>query len=489
MNIESILLFLKRHQVVFGFFACICISVFFATYALSESPKTWFDEGLYLQFARNLITQHSYAIRISPTEIIPAGLYATTGFTVFAPVAMSFYAFGIGLLQARIVMVLFIILLIAMTYIVAYRVWGFRIACISTLLIATHAPLYGNGKNVLGEVPGLFFFFLFLIQILRLEKNLGKKTLDWFLAGCTAGLFMATKPNFLLLIPVLGVVLILQRKKLLVSVKNVFAAGCGIAIPVSINMFMSFGFSSSIFSSFGAYAHMSGLQQVTGLDLSHLILRNATYFFTKATPLYCLLIILPWFVYIGIRVKRKEEIPAHEQIAAGFVCMTVLYFLKMPGFFRYLFVAQIIAFPYMCAASFMGLGIRIKNICLMLFLFLILFQSYQVMFSSFISGYYHNTRTQELTEYFQHLDPEKSVFFYHTPEAVSFFRGENYFQYFDLLYFNDGFGTDQLSHIQNGDPDIVYVAQDSVSTMKYLLTKYKQTKILDHGNYVIFERI
>jgi hypothetical protein len=40
----------------------------------------------------------------------------------------------------------------------------------------TFPVLYGNGKNVLGEVPGLVFLFIFLASVFEIEATDDTKT-------------------------------------------------------------------------------------------------------------------------------------------------------------------------------------------------------------------------------------------------------------------------------------------------------------------------
>src|SRR3989344_6541436 len=81
---------------------------FAAAYRLTESPATWYDEGYLLQSSKNLALYGKQGLQTAP------GVFASTatvssGFPILAPVALSFKLFGIGLLQARLVMVLYIL--------------------------------------------------------------------------------------------------------------------------------------------------------------------------------------------------------------------------------------------------------------------------------------------------------------------------------------------------------------------------------------------
>jgi len=430
-------------------------------------------------------------------QVEPFAIYTTVGLPVIAPLSLSFYLHGVGILQARMVMVMYILFLVAAFYIFASEAWSTRIATWSTLLLVSFAPLYGNGKNVLGEVPGLFFFFLMLYFVARLERQKDADLSVWIGAGFSAGLFMATKPNFILLAPVLGLALFIQQKRSVLPWKKVILMGGAVVIPL-IGYIMSLLASGiSLIQAFGSYANMPGLQQVTGLTLSQLVLKNALLFFQQATPIYLLAVMIVWTIYLGIRFKQKRSIPLHEIIAFGFAILTMAYFLKMPGWFRYLFVAQVIAFPYFVIActeliSFLNAPLQTKRLlrrAIPVALFaIILFQVYQVLFSSFVAGYYQNTRTKELTAYFHQLDPAKHIFIYHAPEIVTFISGENYSQYMDLVYFATGIGKSQLKNLEDGIPDLVIVSGDELEKAQKFLSKYQKQMMLDNGSYTVFER-
>ncbi len=471
----------------FGLVFCLLIAAFFATYHLTESPQTWFDEGIFLQLARNALVQLPFSLRVSPTELVPAGAISTVGFPVIAPVSASFALFGIGILQARAVMVLFILLLIATLYAFARAAWGERTAFWATVLVATHAPVYGNGKNVLGEIPGLFLFFAFLHFVHELEQREQRSLSLWAATGLAAGLFMATKPNFLLLAPVLLIALWLRRKTLAPTWKELAIAALGAALPVFVNILFSFGSLHAFISGLHDYG-MPGLAKVTGLTLPQLVMKNALSFFHQATPMYALGTVGIWALWLGLRLKRKIIIPTHELLAFGFVLLTMAYYLKMPGFYRYLFTAQVIAFPYAVASGFALLEKRLLKPMLIVLACLAVFQTYQVLFSSWVAGHYASTRTTELTAFFQGLDPRTHVFIYHAPEVATFVKGENYSQYFDLLYFNDALGKGELPSLDAGEPDLVIVSSDSQPQAAPYLTKYQQVLTLDGGSYLLYAR-
>lgn len=482
---------------VIGLIFCLLITGFFSTYKLSESPRTWFDEGIFLQIARNVPLSHGYTLRVSPTELVPAGVLSTSGFPLVGPLSASFALFGIGLLQARIVMVAYILLMVAMAFFFTQRAWDTRHAWWATLLIATHPPVYGNGKNVLGEVPGLFYFFLFLFLLTKLERETKPKTALWIATGLAAGLFIATKSSFILLVPVLGLTFLLLRKRLAFRWYDLALALGALVLPIAVNLVIQFGFSSEIFTSFARYGSLPGLQKITGLTLPGLVLKNLLSFFQQATPAYLLVTLTVWVSSACVRWKRRSQLPLHEYLSLGFVLLSVAYFLKMPGVFRYLFVAQVITFPYFVNACFIlipsQLGPwlakrRMEAALTVGLVLLILFQGYQVLFRSWVAKAYNETRTSELAAYFAALEPNQHVFFYHATEAVTFFKGENYSQYFQLLYYDDAVGKSELLQLQKSVPDVVIVAEALEAEARPWLGNYQKRASLDQGSYLIFER-
>jgi 4-amino-4-deoxy-L-arabinose transferase-like glycosyltransferase len=77
-------------------------------------------------------------------------------------------------------------------------------------LLASFAPLYGNGKSVLGEIPGLLFLVVGLLFLQRVEQGDYKPLRNGFLAGLMLGLSISTKPIFILILPALALMLVVK---------------------------------------------------------------------------------------------------------------------------------------------------------------------------------------------------------------------------------------------------------------------------------------
>ncbi len=175
-NIEYLLLALSTVLLLFA-----------ATYKLSEAPAVWYDEGLYSQAAFNFAEHGVHALQTAPDTFI-TNSYLTVGYTVLFPVSLSYKLFGVGVMQGRAVMVLFILAFAAAFYVLVRMLFGRWQAAWALLLLVSFPVLYGNGKPVLGEVPGMFFLVLTGIALVYLERSNYKSLWAYSAAGFAAGL-------------------------------------------------------------------------------------------------------------------------------------------------------------------------------------------------------------------------------------------------------------------------------------------------------------
>jgi hypothetical protein len=125
---------------------------------LTRFPATWFDEGSHLHVPKTLVTFGKYA-DYSDGEFRYYGPTVGVGPTVMLPLAAAFKIAGVGLLQARVVMAVYLLLAVTTFVALARRLGGTGSAAFATVLLLTSPSisLLENGRQVLGEVPGLFF--------------------------------------------------------------------------------------------------------------------------------------------------------------------------------------------------------------------------------------------------------------------------------------------------------------------------------------------
>ncbi len=165
--------------------------LFLSLYNLEYHPSTWFDEGWHLLAAEALALKGLY------------GFGPAVGPTVFFPVAAMFNVAGVGLLQARVVMAIYLLLTTCAFYALALRLYGHRTALVALLFFVSSPGinLLRWGRQVLGEVPaGLFFLAASLIWLKTIEKDDHPKS-KLVLTGVLMGLAILTKNQFLLLVP------------------------------------------------------------------------------------------------------------------------------------------------------------------------------------------------------------------------------------------------------------------------------------------------
>ena len=178
--------------------------LFFVFYNLTAYPRPWFDEGSHLHVPKTFVRFGVYA-DYSSEGFRYYGPTIGVGPTVMLPLALVFKLFGIGLLQARFVMALYLLGAILVFYYLVRNLSDTWLALIScALLVSSRSVLIlYYGRQVLGEVPG----FLFLIASLALwfakwESNNIKRLI---LVGLLFGLAIITKYEYLLfLFPMLG---------------------------------------------------------------------------------------------------------------------------------------------------------------------------------------------------------------------------------------------------------------------------------------------
>jgi 4-amino-4-deoxy-L-arabinose transferase-like glycosyltransferase len=175
----------------------IVLVLFLALYNLTDYPLTWFDEGSHLHVPKTLVRFGVYA-DYSSEGFRHYGPTIGLGPTVMLPIAVAFWLFGIGLLQARLVMALYLLATVYTFYRLARTLGSRRFAWVATGLLATSrgVSLVLYGRQVLGEVPGLFFLVAGLgLWFAKWERSSWPRL---GLVGLLLGLAMVTKYQYLL---------------------------------------------------------------------------------------------------------------------------------------------------------------------------------------------------------------------------------------------------------------------------------------------------
>ena len=184
-------------------------------------PVTWLDEGFVLQGAMNLAKSGEYAMRSSEGLRILDQPLVANGPGVVLPVAAVFAVFGVGLLQARLLMAIYFVVAAMTFFAVAKRLHGVPAALVSSfLLVALPIVIPGHpgdeagfvvfGRQAIGNVPALTYFLAGYLLWLSAQAGGGWRPVA---AGALFGLAWLTKAQYGILMPTLALVALLYWRR------------------------------------------------------------------------------------------------------------------------------------------------------------------------------------------------------------------------------------------------------------------------------------
>ncbi len=403
--------------------AAFALVVFFSSYRLFESPETWMDEGLIIQSAQGLLETGKVSLPVAPGVYEPLG-YISTGAPITLPLAGVFAVFGVSIEAARLVMLAFLLSFYIALWFYARKALGTTSAWLAFFLLVFFAPIYGNGRNVLGEVPGLLFILLALIPLLGVGALTRNKAL---LVGMCAGLAVAAKPIFILFLPALLLALLLRHREL--KLKKSFLFGvAGVLAPLLVWAFFQFDH-MPLANLFAVYANPHDL------NIGSAIAANVKRLFFELQPLYFLLALALWALSYGLRRLKHETVSLTEEALLFFSILILLAYMRTAGYYRYFFPGQVFALLYLPQSLWYLLGRRsrllsqavIVGICA-----LIVFQAYETTTRSWVAVHYNSTRTETLERYFASLPVGEEIFVYQAPEVMTFTGEHPVYQYVEI---------------------------------------------------------
>jgi 4-amino-4-deoxy-L-arabinose transferase-like glycosyltransferase len=168
---------------------------------LTRYPAMWFDEGAHLHVPKALVRYGVYA-DYSSEGFRFYGATMSVGPTVMLPIALAFEAIGMGLLQARLVMVVYMLIASALFYRVGRQLGSRWLALLALALLITSrgVDFAYYGRQVLGEVPGLAFLLGGIwCWFASWERAPGSRR-RLLLAGLLFGLAVVTKYQYLIVL-------------------------------------------------------------------------------------------------------------------------------------------------------------------------------------------------------------------------------------------------------------------------------------------------
>jgi 4-amino-4-deoxy-L-arabinose transferase-like glycosyltransferase len=199
-----------------GFGSLLLLTLWLLLLRQPVLPPPWFDEGINLSAAATLAQSGLYALpdALGPRVLDPA---IQTGPTVLVPIAVVYKLFGVGILQARLVIVAFGLLAFCAYWLLARWLIGPRPALLALLFLLAGTPdpyanFLGMSRQALGEIPALAYLLLGLLIWLKAVERRSTSLAPLIFSGMAWGMAMLTKSQVMLTFPAaLAVLAILDR--------------------------------------------------------------------------------------------------------------------------------------------------------------------------------------------------------------------------------------------------------------------------------------
>ena len=435
---------------IFAFAASVCF------YCLPTNPVSWFDEGIYHQIVTNMTSHGFSGLQLSPGNNYGMALISV-GYPVFYPAVAAFKMFGDSIVILRLVAIAFIFGFLFAFYALGRELYGRRAALVGTALLATFSPLYGDGKNFLGEVPGLFYLTAGLWCLARMERS-GRKSFFAIFAGLLIGFAAASKPLYLLILPAMFVGAIWHAKTYFGTsegrkIMGLFFVGL---VPALVAWYATqFGITSSLSH---VLAHYSNPNDVSTTASSVLV--NLRRFITESTPIH-------FFVLFALAVaalwppRGKRRLP--EIILVTFSFLVFFSYVRTIGWYRYLFPGQALLFLFFVPGveRLVRAVPRVRayapSTALGCAVLLLAAQGVVMRQERFICKMDAPTAIAPL---FKEIQSHESVLFYNLPQLVARYPWMNYSQWIRM---HDHFtiGVDAQAGLDQGAYDWVFISENS----------------------------
>lgn len=434
---------MKKQKIIIIFI--FILATFLICFHFTDSPQVWVDEGVFTEVARNLASHGVLGLQTMPEKFFPMNNFLlSTSYPVIFPVAGSFILFGTGIWQARLPMILYMVLLVVFFYLFAKKKYGFVPAVLSMLMLLSFPPFYGNGRPVQGEVPGLALMVLGLWLLLIWEESDFQNKKIALFSGLAFGLAASTKPIFLLGVFFALIVSLFWWFKKIKDKKTLSIFALGFASPIFLWCLIHFP-TMKEFSKFGANVLYFSSNHGKEVSLFQTISTNFLKFFTESTPILFLLLFIAVIFSVGYRFYCKKEnlkLDISEFFILSFIILNWIGFLIGTGWYRYFFPAHTLLY-LLFPASIMVLSQIFnkeifKKLSIAIIVALVIFQFYHLVFLSDTSFIVKRTENSELSAALSKIKSDRKVLFYNLPEAIVFFKGSNYSQYLYMEFLEAG---------------------------------------------------
>ncbi|HEY4508096.1 MAG TPA: glycosyltransferase family 39 protein [Candidatus Paceibacterota bacterium] len=450
----------------------LLFSLLFTTYELTTYPEFWFDEALNLGQARNLAEQGYINLQTAPGAPYAKPYHLTTGYPVIAPLALLFSVFGFDFGLARLYMILWLLLFLLSAYLLARSFFGSEKAFFSLLLLASFAPVYGNGETVIAEVPALALLFLATLCLRHARRSGG-----FFCAGLLFGLCASVKPLYIILAPALALSACVSRRTF--SWRREALLWLGFVLPVMLYI-------STLLPPLAVESGNGSLisfwqSRVTRGDFSEHVRTNIIRMMTESSLLYTLLLSLLVAAMVPWRRLREGAVERAPLVLGFYALLTFAYFIQNIGWNRYLLAYQAILFLFLPAAlertlsvlrkmsplaRFLPAGVSVERSALLAAAAgLILMQSTHLFCCATI---FRSTTADEFETFFRKNTPKGDVYVVNSAEAAAFVPSSRLYQYFDFFEETPPPMQNRLANLDAERFDHLVVSTEDRAVMPYL---------------------
>jgi 4-amino-4-deoxy-L-arabinose transferase-like glycosyltransferase len=286
---------------------------------LGSWPPTWSGEGAHLQAAKNLALHGRYAL-LSGDAFRPYDpMLAGAGPTVLLPAAALLRLFGIGLVQGRLVSVVYALAAIGLCYNLAARMMDARAALVATALMvwSPWGSFLQMGRLAAGQMASLAFV---LLGLALLWRSIDRASF-WPSLGCGVAFCLAALSEQQSVV-VVGALLVVGVADL-TSYRRLGLRRWGVPLLVMLLMLAAW------LSLLGVAGSLSGwLRNLQTYSLATVFRpgRVLANFNNLAMSGY-LLWAVPGIVYLALEMVRKGRDGLRECALLALVCVWLLWFV------------------------------------------------------------------------------------------------------------------------------------------------------------------
>ncbi|KKT25834.1 MAG: hypothetical protein UW11_C0023G0024 [Parcubacteria group bacterium GW2011_GWA2_43_9b] len=472
--------FKKYAAALIGFSAIIWV-LFFSWQTLTTRPRLWTDESINIEMARNFSLFGKLDVIVKPGVFSGhQAILQSTGYPVTASLALFFKLFGFGAVQARVYMLIWMALLLLLLLVFVKKVFGAFGAPWTILLIAGLAPFYANGRSVMGEIPG-FIFLLLGVYFLWYRND------NRFISGVFFGLAAVARPSvYLLLLPALALGVFLQKDR---PVKRLLSVGSGMILPVVGWLLLAMPDPLALSEWAGLvsfYKNPFGGMSVWG-NMS----QNFFWLFQHSTLLYFNGLVA---VIMAAIFLNHDFYGRHKNFLNFFIAyyiFALLYFLKSPGWLRYIIAGQLLVLavlPPAWAAIIDKLkfkeGAIKKALVGVPLLFLIILQLFHLLYRSDL---FYSETPQKVAEFINAQPADKTVGIINAPIVSALINPAGKWQIIKLLGL-PVLGENPLALPPVDLPDLIVSVKGSADFKEYENVAQEHYLLLKSiGEYDIYE--